>query len=229
MSIVPEGSPITFTAASPAPTITANVAVNEIVRRTIAPRFKRNEFSHQRLAGAKNVDGSTPVIYMSAGNLPMQFYTNCNDNETERPLTPDDDDLDLIYKRFNTRRYEVRGAISLASEVEKLAQVAQYHAVLLARFDDHQEKAANADISYDELVDMQSETFSYLTTTNVTMTGNALSTYSPVSHLIIVDFNLSVEQEDPLDVNETTSEVLDSWTMVLERRVIVPASADAWS
>jgi hypothetical protein len=228
MPIIPEGSPLTITASSPS-SITANLAVNAIVRRSITPRFKRSEFSHERLLGAKNVDGSRPSIYYLSGNNPIQFFTNCNENETERPLTPDDDDLDLIYRRFNTRRYEITGAMSLASEVKKLSDIHQLHSVFLANFEDHLEKAANADISYEKLVEMQGEDFSYLTSTGVTMTGTALATYSGESNLLLVEFSPSVEQDNPTNTAGTTSEVLEAWTMVLERRVIVAASAATWS
>jgi len=228
MPILPEGSILTFTNTSPS--LVANVVITDCSYTFDQLPFTRVEFMHKRLLDAPNVDGSKPAIFYTDGGVPNQHMSSCNPNDTARPLTPDDANLDQIYRRFDIKRYHIVGAMSLDSEIAKLKQIAQAHKLLLGAFEDHQNKARSADVSYTDLVTVfQAVTnFSYLTTTGLQMSGLCLGVDNPENNMLIVDFSPSVESEDPQNAAASTSNVDRSFTMVIENRVEVAASSATW-
>ena len=228
MPISPQGSLLTFTWSVPMTSVvTAYVAVESIAYSFVQVPFKRPEFAHQRLLDAPNVDGSKPVINYLIGNRPVQYFTNCNPNETARALTPDDSVIDSVYQRFDTRRYEIVGLYSSpASQVNKIDNISKAHQVLLAQFATHQEIAASGNVSFHYLTTVsQAETFSYLTTTYLSVSGPALGAYSPENNLILTDFKPDVTHEIPSGANAGVWKV---WKATLENRVIKAAEGGTW-
>lgn len=70
---------------------------------------------------------------------------------------------------------------------------------------------------YDVLIALQLETFSYLTTSGVTMTGNTVE--GSVSNVLITSFSPSVEYEEIID-DDDNYRLLKSYSMVVETRAI---------
>lgn len=225
MPIFPNGSLLTFTDS--VGSVVANVAVNNVRYKVIRKHFERAEFMHERLLGAPNEDGSKPVIQQLAGNRPVQYLTPCNPDETVRPLTPDDDDLDSIYQRFDIKQWTMSGTLSLVSEVDKLFEMHKKHQVLLARFDAYQ-SVAKGNVSYNFLVGLQAETFSYLTTTTVAMRGNVFNTLGVgqyFTNLLVTDFggDYAAEVAQNSAATAGTSLVLSDWSFAVEQWTLVPA------
>lgn len=224
--ITPSGSLITLSGTFNSVPLTANAAVSSIKYSQTRVPFTRTEFMHAKLLDAPNVDGSKPVINQLIGNRPLQYFTNCNANETARLLTPDDSDLDNIYKRFDTTKFEIVGDISLSSQIDIIYEMAQYHQVLLAKFDAHLEEA-RGNVSYQYLTGtLQLDALSYLTTTGLTMTGFSLGQYSPVTNLLITNFVPDVTHE--YKDKSGTQRLYKTWSMTIENRVIQAAKGGTW-
>lgn len=167
MPIKPRGCRIYF------PTLSTTVIADSVSYSFESEFFDRVEFSNERLRNAKNTDGSKPVFYDMFGGKVLQLSTSCGSANTVRPVTPDDANIDNIKKRWDIKRYKLSG-ISLDADINLIYQTGQAHKILLDRFLAHQAQA-QMDISYTALVAMQSETFSYLTTTSFAMYGDGIS------------------------------------------------------
>jgi hypothetical protein len=121
-----------------------------------------------------NVDGSKPVFIQLYGGQVGQFVTTCNPAGTSRPLTPDDDNIDDVKRRFDIRRYQISGDVNQTGIVQALATTHQIHKKLLVRFQAHIAQTQMS-LSYATLIAMQGETFSYLDTTTFSMYGNGIT------------------------------------------------------
>jgi hypothetical protein len=184
--------------------------------------FIRPEFLGEKLRTAKNVDGSTPVYSYLSGNRVVQYFTGCNSNETLRPVTPDDSRVGDIYWRFDILNMYVALDANDNSAVDQIGAIAKSHEVLLAEFEAHKE-IASGDVSYDWLVTMQSETFSYLTTTPYSIAGASAGAYSGTSNILVLDFKTNVEYQ-----NDRTGELLSACTFRCEQRSLVNAGATSF-
>lgn len=181
--------------------------------------FDRLEFSADRLRKAKSSTGVNPVYLSLFGGGVSQISTSCGGGSNSRPVVPDDiynPGLANEQQRFNITRYTLKGLPSLASSVAGLQTLAQTHQGLLAKFEAHI-KATSLDVSYDYLITQQSETFSYLTSTGITMSGNSVGT---VSNILVVSFSGSVEYEIP-----SPAQILRSWSAQIDVRTITAANA----
>jgi len=135
--------------------------------------FDRPEFSHDRLRSAKNSDGSSPVFIQLFGGRVAQLFTTCGNVNTTRSVLPDDSVVSQIKRRWDIRRWTITGSISTAQTVAKLADQAEQDRIKFARYQAHIQEVG-MDISYQRLLELQAETFSYLQTTSLSMYGNAL-------------------------------------------------------
>lgn len=79
-------------------------------------------------------------------------------------------------------------------------------------------KSGSLDTEYAELVALQSETFSYLTTTGITLSGPTIG--APETNMLITAFSTPVEYEIPLDEAGDTSAVYYVFSLVIENRRI---------
>lgn len=211
MPILPSGSEITLTFSGSS----ADLIVDSVTYIPTSEFFDRNEFSNERLRQAKNTDGSAPTFITLAFGKIAQLTSTCT-STTARPVTPDDDNIDDIKKKFVIKRYIIKGASSLDWNVEVVKTFATQHKILLDRFQHHQQRV-QMDISYDALVTLQAETFSYLTSPGLTLSGTSVGTQT---QMLITDFSFDVDNEIP-----TPALILKSWQLTLENRVIAAASA----
>lgn len=207
MAIKPGGSTLTINGNS--------VIVDDVVVSQEHQLFQRLEYSNNRIRTAKNSDGSSPIFIPLLGGRIVQLAATCGGSQSIRPLSPDS--ADSILKRFNITKYTLRGGSSLAINVNNLVTLAAAHQKLLARFEAHIQKA-QMDISYTDLIALQAETFSYLTASGISMSGNALQ--GTVTNILVTQFTAPVEYEVP-----TPATVLKSWSAVIETRTIENASA----
>lgn len=198
-------------------TIAANtVVVKSLTYATGYIPFERMEFDNTKLRDAKTANGERRVIIELLGGKSAQIVTSCA-STTAVPLVPNTETVfNLVNKRFNFVRFSVTGDISEATAVNSLFTTAQAHQALLARFDAHI-KRASGDISYEDLIAMQAETFSYLTTTSVTITGTAVDIAG--SNVLITSMEVNNEASIPVDG------FFKTYNLTLEIRTISNLSA----
>ena len=153
---------------------------------------------------------------------PVQISYGCGVT-TSRSLTPDDTDSSNILKRWEVDKYIFRGATSTAANIDAIFTLRKAHAVLFARYEAHRQKAQGLDLSISALTTLQAETFSFLTTTAVSATGNVLG--GTVSNLLIAQFTIDLDYETPLNSSGSSFELLKSYQLVLEKRVLNAADA----
>lgn len=190
--MLPEGALLTFSHAGSS--ISADVVVQNLTYSAGYIPFERMEYNNQTLAQARTACGEGRIIISLLGGKQAQVITDCGDTNTV-PLVPNSDTtFNQVYKRFNFTRYSLQGALSEAAEVNLLYQLAQNHQTQLARFDAYLKRLAS-DTPYEALIALQSETFSYLTTSGVTASGSALE--SPVNNVLITAINVNNELSIP--------------------------------
>ena len=156
MPIKPADSTVTFTA-----TDSALLYVLDITGPILDTQFyERLEYDHDRLRSVMNDNGSLPIFFELLGGQKMQYANGCNPDDTIRPITPDDIEwpagsgtsYDTIYRRFDIRRWEIKGAASdplLLNIV--FNQIAFPHKMLLNLFQSYQQQA-RAPVSFNYLV-----------------------------------------------------------------------------
>lgn len=212
MPIRPTGALLTFT-YSPS---TIPTYVGEVSREFIVLDFDREEFSNGRLRAAKNALGGTPIIVTNVANVPVQVNISCA-NDDARPLLPDDANIASIKQRFNIQRYSIVSVPVPYTYTDQLFTVAQIHRKLLDKFQLYLEESGQMDLSYDYLIGLQAENFSYLTSTSLSMSGDCIG--GTVSNLLITDFKYDAEYV--VKNADGTSSLLRSFSMSVENRVVV--------
>lgn len=218
MPIRPGGALLTLTYSSSS----IPCYVNEVTRGFTIIDFDRNEFSNNRLRGAKNSLGGLPIIINNVANVPVQVNIACVGNDS-RPLTPDDSNVASIKQRFNIKRYTVRSAPMDADACDQIYQIAQVHQKLLDQFQLYLEESSSMDLSYDFLVALQAQTFSYLTTTDLTMSGDCVK--GTFTNMLITDFNYDTDIQ--VTQRDGSKLLLRSFTMTIENRVIVSRTSSS--
>lgn len=159
--------------------------IREINFDTESTLFTRSEKSHETLKNAPESTGNMPTYGQSLIGAPVQFiYGSAT---TARDLTPDDSIIDSIEQKFFFNRYTIGGTISGASDIALMFAWAAQHRVLQDRFEAYQKKIGDK-ISYQLLTTLGSETFSYLTTTGLSLSGSTLGT---LNNLLIRSFNVN--------------------------------------
>lgn len=212
MPVNPTGTPLVFTDTA---STSVTVYASDITRAKIIEPFTRNEFSNDRLRAVKNDLGGLPMIVTTIANTPIQISITCA-GDSPRPLTPDSiSNLNAINQQFITYRYTIRGISQDISVLETIANQALVHAQYLQKFQYHQTKV-QSDISYNNLVALQSENFDYLQTTNVFLGGPALG--GTLTNILIVSFELDVSHE-VTQANGSTLRMAN-WSMVCDQRTI---------
>lgn len=173
MSTLPAGSMLTIST-----TVCGPVASLVVDTLTYAPTFEpldRKEFDNTKQATARTSCGATRLTGENLFKKPFQVVSDCSDL-TAVPLWPNDDTtFDNVKRKFKIKEYSVIGAISADADVEELYALASNHQDQLAKFQRYLARVAE-DPPYTALIALQSETFDYLTTTGVTISGSAMST-----------------------------------------------------
>ena len=170
MALNPIGSSITV---SDGVSATATLMVEAITYQTLFEPFDRMEYDNTRLREVRTSKGEKRLIGENLAGKPYQVVYGCSD-QTAVPLWPNSDTtFDQVKRRFKIKRYNITGAISETADVDSLYGIASDHQNRLAQLQRHLSRATG-DTSYADLFALQSETFSYLTDTNITMAGTAL-------------------------------------------------------
>ncbi len=206
MSILPAGTALTFTGAA-----TGQVYVDTLEYEFIVEPFDRSEFSNAKLRTAPTTSGATPMIVQSFGNRPIQLASTCV-GDSPRPLSPDDANVNSIKQQFNIDRFTLIGVSTYGEAINNLYVLSKNHKNRISKFNLHIEKA-NMELSYSALIAMQSETFSYLTSTGLSVSGPALE--GGLSNLLITEFSPSVEY-----ITTSSGLMTKTWKMVFEIRTI---------
>lgn len=224
MPIAPRGSLLTFTDG----VTSSTVAVSAIVSGPSYVKFKRDEFNNALLRNAPNTDGQQPIFNQTGSGKVFQYFSGCG-TETVRPVAPNTlSNLDNILKRFDCRRYEIVGDVSIHSEVTKLYNFAKAHQSRLARFEFHLD-AIRESVSYQDLVDyFQVETLDYLTSTSLSMSGFALADHTPETHCLITEFTMEPLYEISNNEAYSSATVYRTWRMKIERRAITNLRNTSW-
>lgn len=209
MAIIPAGSTITLGGST--------LVVDQINRTFTTELFDRLEFSNNRLNSAKLTNGESRVITTAFGNVPVQIIPSC---VTQGAINFTPDNPDLIKYRFNIDRIDLVGGPSNSTQVGNLLTIATDHRKRLARFENHIAKAS-LDVSYATLITMQSETFSFITSTGISISGNPLN--ETLSDVLIVNYTFSPEWE--VKQADGSNLLVRSWTATVEKRTISLASA----
>lgn len=214
MAIAPNESLVTFILAG----ASSILYVDEVGYSFVNEPFDRVEFSNDKLRAATTAAGATPLIQTNWTGQRIQLGIVCT-GDSPRPLNSDDSNASNIKQRFNIERFTLNGAVSLASEVDEVRIIAEAHQKLLSKFQYHIAKGG-MDISYLGLVAMQAETFSYLTSTGLTVTGPAIGTGT---NMLLSSFSTDVAYEVSLPTSGSL--VLQKWSAVVESRSITSLGA----
>ena len=207
MPIKPDYAPITFLC----PLGTSTLYVSEVTLTEIVEPFTRPEFDNNLLRKAKNALGGEPMITLTIANTPIQIGITCT-GDSPRPLTANSlANLNSINQRQNITRYTLRGASCLTSSLAPLLAQSFVDQKLLLKFQFHQTQA-NSDIDYDDLVSLQSETFSYLSSTSTSIAGNCLG--GTASSLIVRSYSQDVSTS--VDQADGTQLLMATWSATLD-------------
>ena len=207
MAIRPDYAPITFLC----PLGTSTLYVSEVTLTEIVEPFTRPEFDNNVLRKAKNALGGEPMIPLTIANTPIQIGITCT-GDSPRPLTANSiSNLNSIYQRQNIIRYSLRGAPCPVSSLAPLLAQSFVDAKLLLQFQYHFNKTKD-DIQYTDLLALQADTFSYLSSTSTAISGNCLG--GTASSLIVrsytQDVSHSVTQADGSQL------LLATWSAVFD-------------
>ena len=246
MSIKPAGSTVTITA-----TDSALLYVDTINGPILDTQFyERMEYDHDRLRSVMNDNGSLPIFFELLGGQKMQYANGCNPDDTIRPIVPDDIEwptgsglgYDDIYRRFDIRRWDIRGASSDPALLDIVFnEVAFPHKLLLNLFQAYLQQA-RAPVSFKYIVGDGTPARPGLATvangiianmigTGISISGMPLGDGSLVTlgNVLMTNFALSPEYEEPLNAAGTSSRVLRSWSATIEQRRDCPATQIEYS
>lgn len=211
MPILPGFSPLTFTISGSSHT----TYVDEVSLAFSVEPFIRQEFTSEKLRSAPLSDGTHSIVEPNIAGTPHQFIFSFT-GDSARPLGPTTlANLNNAYQRFNIARYTLRGAPTDAASLNALQVVSLAHAKLLNNFEYHITKGS-VEINYANVVALQSETFSYLTSTNTSMSGDSLG--QTVSNILITQFSIGVAYE--VTESSGAKTLMYDWNMTAEVRSI---------
>lgn len=183
----PGESPLLFTL--PASGLSATVYASGVDTKFTVRDFNRDEWLNSRLQGAQTLlNNARPIILTNATNSQVQVAIGDGDCSFPYavPLGPEDNNIPYILQRQNITEYSISGANSSPSAVASLQPIATAHKKLLDKFDAYLAELGQ-NISYERLIALRSETFSYLTTTGMSISGLDIN----VSNVALIsDFNM---------------------------------------
>lgn len=184
--------------------------------------FTRTEYTHAKLLGAPESDGTIPLRGNAVNGGPYQIIYGSG--ITARNFAPDDSDIDNIYKKLFFNRYTLKGRTSLNSDTGLVYTWAAQHRTLQDQFD-HQLNVANGNVSVTFLQGLQSNGFlTLLTNTGLTLVTKSQGT---LNNCLIRSFSVDLDYEIPQDSSATSNKILNMWEMVIDQIVIKNASASS--
>lgn len=214
--ILPGGSLLNINASSMG-LGTISLVIDSLDITKVSEPFQRLEYSNQFLKDKMNGDGSSPLFITGFGNVLTQITSTCV-SQPVRSVATDDANINLINKKFKIKRYTFSGGDSVATEVDKLFTVAAQHRLYLDKFDEYKQELQQP-LSYDYFyTTLRAETFSYLTVTGISMTGN-YSSNTTEWNILISSFNTGVTHEVPA-ADGTLQTLVKNWSITVDRREI---------
>ena len=219
---------------------TINLAVSGIRYTYLTAPFDRPEFTSELQMKAPETDGGYAMFDYTASNKRFQFFTGCTP-QTARRTTPDDSVVTSIYKRWDISRFEIEGADTLEADIDNTATIYKAHLSRDAQFKAHiEEVRGNMSITY--LVStLQADTFSYITSTSLTMSGRpfgAMAGNSGLTNCLITSFEPDVTRcfksgADPVEITKEdpapSTVIYRSFKLVIEQRRLSNAKSTSFS
>ena len=195
----------------------ATLYVKEISFETDSTSFTRSEFDKRTLKEAPESTGAMPTYANTLTGLPVQFiYGSAT---TARDLTPNNStNLAFMEEKFFYNRYTLTGATSLSSDTGLVYNWAAAHKTLDDRFNAFQKYSGDG-ISYQDFLTQQAETFSYLTSTGLSLVGSTLGT---LNNLLIRSFSVNPTRDI---YDGTTRTILYEYQLVLDQISIKSAAS----
>lgn len=212
MALNPQGRYVTFTLGASSAVLFLAAADFE----KITEPLKRIEMTHAKQREAKESDGTKPIYVDLIFGVPCQILSSGSVTTTPRALTPEDSALDTIYQKLYITRFNFQGTLSTSSDIGTVYNISQTHRIYQDRFEAYK-SFASEDVSFAELLALQSQTFAYLTTTGLTVVG---TTFGTLNNMFIRSF----KAEAVRDIN-AGAKVLYNWNMVLDQIQITNLNA----
>lgn len=180
--IIPQGRFLTLSLGASSAVLYCkeiNFSVNSIL-------FTRQEYNKSILKGAPESTGAVPTYSQALSGLPVQFvYASAT---TARDQTPNNlTSLQNMEKKFFFNEYTITGDTSLSADTGLVYTWGALHKTLNDRYE-AQQKYGGDGLSYQDLLTLQAVTFSYLTTTGLSLSG---STLGALSNLLIQSFSVN--------------------------------------
>ncbi len=189
MPLLPNGSLLVF--SSTASTATVSVS-GDVERSSVVIPLDRKEFSNAYLLTLQESDGGEPILVKNIVGNQIQFNYNCGSATSIRDTTPDDANVNSILKALVIRRWTVKGGPSSPTQVENLWNIATDHVGRIKSFDGYQALFSQK-LSWQAMKLLQNENFSWLTTTGLDVSGEALTQ----SNILIRDLKIGVTHVNP--------------------------------
>ena len=184
--------------------------------------FDRLEYDNTTLRNARDIYGRKVLTGMNLGGMEFIIGHDCARTDIVELGPNSDSNFQNVKKRFDVVEYTVQGAMSLKADVDILFLIAQDHQSKLAKFA-HYQARSSGDTPYASLIALQSEDFSYLTTTNVDITGSALD--EPVSDVLLTSMKASNDLVIATDETNEEFEYYKTYTITFQKRTLVNLNA----
>lgn len=165
----------------------ANLYCEELNFETNSTLFTRSEFDKRTLKDAPESTGATPIFATTLSGLPVQFiYSGAT---TARDLTPNNStNLASMEEKFFFNRYTFTGDTSLSEDTALVFTWASLHKRAQDKYDAFLKYTGDG-ISYQDLLTQQAETFSYLTSTGLSVAGTTLG--ATLTNCLIRSFSVN--------------------------------------
>ena len=209
------GSVLTLTLS--ASSLEADFFIDTINYTFTTEPFTRIENDYTKQREVPDSQGAKPIIITMLGGKPLQVVTGCGD-PTPRILVPNSlSQVEQIHRRFNIKRYSIRAITNTESSSDTLYEIFEDHKKRLAAFQEHLQ-IPTVEIDYNSLISLQSETFDYLTSTGLVLSGDGLGDNNPESDMLISDLQLEVTHEIPNQSGGST--IYRAFSLTIENRTI---------
>jgi len=201
-------TPLTLTLAASG--LNSTIYASDITTTFQIRDFNRDEWSNTKLQNSQDLTtGARPQIVTNSVNAPIQIaIENCGFSNSIS-TGPDDANLSNILQRMNITQYDIVGAASSPTAVSALQAVYNDHKKRMDGFEFYLARLSQ-NISYQLLIDFRNYTFSYLTSTGLTM--NDPFDLGSISNVLITDFSQGLIHLD----YSSQSAITKGWRLVIQ-------------
>ena len=210
--IIPEGAILTIGSSG-------DVVVDSIEESFDILEFDREEYSNQRLNASPNAQGAIPSIQYAYGNVPVEIDNVCSPQAILSFLP---DDPDQIKKKFDIKRYRISTKPSDPDVVKNIYDRFVLDRKKITKFNNYLAKHW-LNLKYSDLYALRSETFSYLTSGGIDLTGSFPSNFFSATNVLITEFTSGIDLA--VKNSDGTTTVLKSCSFTVENRVLGTASS----